>query len=191
MNVKNYIALSVFCSMGAFAQVTVDMKADIEQVLLDPLSGNVLVEDKDNVSCVNGQTNELNWSFAKKDYASITTLEGVTTTLNKIENNDFLNAFNKDEEVTLIPQSPFAAVRLEHNDLIVNSATGEVVFNSAEMQYRILQTYYLIAENNLLILGVKDSTISFLNYDLASKKVLWSNDLGTLDSLGKSLGQFV
>ncbi|MTG99441.1 MULTISPECIES: PQQ-binding-like beta-propeller repeat protein [Myroides] len=188
MNVKYYLLAGVLCSIGATAQVNVELKHNIEQVLLEPLTGNVIVEDKENISSINGETHQIDWSFAKKDYSSTTAMQGAASTLNKLENNDFLGAFQKDEEVVLIPNSPYASVRLEHNDLIINSTTGEVVFNSAEMQYRILQTYYLLGENTLLILGTQGESIDFLSYDIAGKQVLWTNKLGTLDSLSKSLG---
>ncbi len=188
MKLKYYVLAALLSSVWVNAQVNVDLKHTIEQVLLEPLTGNVLVEDKENISAIDAENHKVVWSIAKKDYSSTTTLQSIDKINSKLSANDFIGAFSKNEELSLIPNSPFALVNLENNDLIINAATGKVVFNSADAGYRILETYYMLAENALLVLGVKGDQIEFVNFDLSTKNIKWSNPLGTVDSLGKTLG---
>lgn len=188
MKKKYYLLTSLLCSGWIHAQVNVELKHTIEQVLLEPLTGNVLVEDSENISSIDASTHQIAWSIAKKDYANTSALQGINKVTSKVAANDFIGAFTKNEEISLIPNSPFALVSLEENDLVINATTGKVVFNAAESGYRILETYYLLSENSLLVLGVKGDQIEFVNFDLASKGIKWTNALGTVDSLGKSLG---
>lgn len=187
---RNYLIFAfLIFSLGAIAQVNIELEHNVKQILLEPYTGNLIVEDKENISSINGETLAIDWSISKRDYSPASTVQDVNSALRKLENNDFLGAFSRDEDISLIDNSPFASARLERSDLIINTATGEVVFNSGSMQYRILQTYYLLDENTLLILGVQGDNIDFLSYNLSTKEIAWVNKLGTVDSLGKSLGK--
>lgn len=189
MKTLNFLFISLLSGLCLQAQSIVELNGKISQIVLEPLTGNMIVVDKENISSVNPKTSQIEWSLSKKEYANSNVLVSLNKALTAVENNDFLTAFNSKDAVSLIDNSPYASIKLENNDLIINSVNGEVLYNTATFDYRILDIYFIPEEKSMLILGLKGGEIDFINFDLSTKQSLWSVQVGTIDGLFKSIAK--
>lgn len=187
------IGLAFFCltNFNANAQEIVSFTNNIQEVRVEPMSGSILVKTKDGITCLNPETKQVIWSIETKDINSTTTLDKMANAYDAISNNEFLNALNSKSEIEFIPNSPFIQITFDKNNVIVNSITGDVVFNSANAGYAIFSTSFIPENNQFLILGQKDKNIEFINYDLSSNSIKWVSTVGTVDGFGKELGNLL
>ncbi|RRJ93121.1 hypothetical protein EG240_01210 [Paenimyroides tangerinum] len=193
---KNYAyvigltALSSVFSTAAFSQNVVSFTNEIQEVKVEPLTGNIFVKTKDVLSSVNSQSNAIEWSISIDKINNQNSIAKMSKIYSSLSNNDFSNAFKSDSEISFISNSPFAQVKFDNNNVLINSTNGEVLFNSADLGYVIYSSSFIPSNNELLILGQKDNKVVFVNYDLIGKKIKWESEVGDVDGLGKSLGNY-
>ena len=173
------------------AQETISFNNPIQELKVEPLTGNVLVKTKDGISSVNPTTNNIDWSLDIKKVNNQTKLNDLAKAYDAISNNDFLKAFSSDADIEFIADSPYVQIKFDNNSVIVNNTTGEVVFNAAEYGYILYSTTIILSQNQLLILGQKDNEINFINFDLSTHKNNWVSKVGNLDTLKESFNNFL
>lgn len=171
-----------------FAQEVVLFENKIEEVKIDPFTGNVIVKTKDGISSLNPQSKKVDWTVATSVVNNDKVLASMSKTLQSLEDNDFTKAFKSNTQIDLIPNSPFADVKFDNNSVVINTTNGQVVYNAAELGYKTLSVNYISESRQLLILGEKDKNIEFINLDLLTKKVNWVSKVGDSESLLKSFG---
>ncbi|MDR3246185.1 MAG: PQQ-like beta-propeller repeat protein, partial [Prevotellaceae bacterium] len=174
------LLLSFACLLaipGVYAQrdadVTVAYQQDIENILLDPLSGQIIVKEKDKVSCYNPETNKTEWEVTKAEIGEASSITNAQNTLDALASPDLLKIFETNESVELIPNSPFVRVILADKDAIISIADGKIVFNSAKTNYRITRTEFLFEENALLFIATDGKVFNCVWYDLNEGKEKW------------------
>lgn len=187
MKTLNFLFASLLSCLCLQAQTTVALKGEIKQILLEPLTGNIIVADQENISSVNPKTSQIDWSLSKKEYANANVVVVLNKALTAVENNNIFAAFSSEEAVSLIENSPYASIKFDNNDLIINAINGEVLYNTAASGYRILDTYFIAEDKSLLILGSKGDQIDFINFDLTTKQSLWSVRVGSVDGFFKNI----
>ena len=178
-------------SFTANAQEIVNFDQTIQEVRVEPLTGSVLVKTKNGLTSLNPETQETIWTLDTKSVNSATTLDQMAKVDDAVSNNEFLTALNSKSDLEFIANSPFAQIAFDKNTVIVNTLTGEVVFNSATAGYVIYTTSFIPAKNQFLILGQKDKNIEFINFDLNENKIEWVSTVGTVDGFGKELGNLL
>ncbi|UIR55558.1 PQQ-binding-like beta-propeller repeat protein [Sphingobacterium sp. SRCM116780] len=172
----------------SFAQEVVPFESKIQEVKIDPFTGNIIVKTKEGISSLNPTSKKIDWSVATATVNNATTMSKLSKGVSAIENNDFLAAFSSTSQIDLIANSPFADVKFDNNSVVVNTTDGKVVYNAAELGYNTLAVTYIPEKKQFLILGEKDKSIDFVNLDLLSGKVNWTSKVGDTESLFKSFG---
>jgi len=185
------LALGLLTYFPVQGQEVISFPTSIEQVKVDPLTGNVFVKTKDGFSCFNPETNQVVWTLDIKQVNTSTAIQKMATAYQAMSNNDFLSALSSKTAIDFIGNSPFAMLAFDHNSVIVNTITGNVVFNSANLGYIILTASFVPERNELLILTNRDKNIEFVTYNLIDKKINWTSTVGSVDGLGKELGNLI
>lgn len=173
------------------AQETISFNNPIQELKVEPLTGNVLVKTKDGISSINPTTKNIDWSLDIKKVNNQTKLNDLAKAYDAISNNDFLKAFSSDADIEFIADSPYVQIKFDNNSVIVNNTTGEVVFNAAEYGYILYSTTIIPSKNQLLILGQKGDEINFINFNLSTNKTNWVSNVGNLDTLKESFNNFL
>lgn len=186
-------------SYNAYAQrpadITVPFDANIESIVLNPYTGSVIVKEKNTVSSYDPETNAIEWKVQERDLVEAGLLKNVMKVdqmMKAVDNVDidkFLS--KKKEEVTFIPNSPFITLTLDGADVILNSTTGKVAFNSANTKYRVIQSEYMPKEKAFLLMVVDDKSYSCVYYDLDEGAQKWITELAPRESFFKSLGSLL
>lgn len=173
----------------SYSQETLEFKENIQEIKAEPFSGNLIVKTKDGISSINTQTNKVEWTVETSTVNNATTMSKLSKISTDMNNNDFLSAFSSTSEIQSIANSPFIQVVFDNNQVILDGVTGNVVFNAAELGYKILSTNFIASEKQLLILGEKDKNIEFVNFNLINKSTNWTSNVGSVDNLAKQLGK--
>ncbi|UYW01505.1 PQQ-binding-like beta-propeller repeat protein [Flavobacterium agricola] len=178
-------------SFNVNAQEVVSFTDNIQEVRVEPLTGNVFVKTKNGLTSLDPNSKQKIWELDTKNVNSTTTLDKMASAYAAVQNNDFLGALDSNSEIEFIQNSPYAQITFDKNSIIINSLTGQVVFNSATEGYVIYTTSFIPSKNEFLILGQKDKNIDFINYDLDNNKIKWVSNVGTADGFGKELGNLL
>ncbi|MEK6495081.1 PQQ-binding-like beta-propeller repeat protein [Myroides odoratimimus] len=157
------------------ADVVTKFDNNIESISLVPATGDIIVKDKDIISSYNPTTNQTTWKIVKKDYQS----DFKSTALGSV-----LMYFEEvATEIEVLPKSPYAKIKLDDNDLIINIFNGDVIFNTKESKSRIIKTNYIIEDNAILLLTANESAFNFEYLSPTDKKTLWSTQVGTQEKM--------
>jgi hypothetical protein len=173
----------------SFAQEIIPFKEKIQEVKVDPFTGNIIVKTKEGLSSFSPVTKKSDWSIATATVNNANTLLSLSKGYDALENNDFMKAFTSNAQIDLIANSPFVQVKFDTNSVIINTTNGHVVYNAAELGYVTLTVTYIPENKQLLILGEKDKNIEFVNIDLLSGKVNWISKVGDTESISKAFGK--
>jgi len=185
--IQNY---SVFAQREA--DVVVPFEDEIESITLNPFTGSVIVKEKNRISSYDPESNSVEWQVLEKDLISASTTKKIMKTVDMVSTvggGDFSQLMEaKKDEVNFISNSPFIQLTMEDVDVILNSADGSVLFNSATTGYRIMNSQYMPKEEAFLLMVINNNTYSCVFHDLASGSQKWIAELSPIDSFFKSLG---
>lgn len=189
-------ALLTLCSHSMiFAQRQADivLKFDnnIENILVDDYTGNVLIKDSKAISSYNPDKNTLNWTVTEEELAKQSNadkLKKADNILKTVESGDFLSFLDKKASmVEFIPGSPYITLTLNNSDIILDGITGELLYNSRELGYRLLSSEYMPNEHALLLTVINEKNYSCVYYDLKNKQEKWISTLSPTESFFSSL----
>lgn len=174
------------------SDLTFTFKQDIESILLNPYTGSVIVKEKDAIESYNPQTNATEWTVNESEIAKTGSAAGAALGVA----SDILSAgtdlgkfLGSQKEVpSFIPNSPFLSATVNNSDIIIHAVTGKIVFNSATLGFRTVQSQFMPAQNALLLMVVDSENYCAVYYDLASSSVKWKTKLSTLDGFSKAMG---
>jgi hypothetical protein len=183
-----FLVAALFGSVSIFAQrpadVTVPFSQDIQQLLLNPVNGHVIVKEKEVISDYNPETQKTEWAIHKKDVVTLGALEQAQKVLDALGSvAGMMDAFQSADEISFVSESPYVRAVLENRDIIVNSITGQVVFNSGIAGYRILQSQFLPEADEFLLLASEGKNFYSVLWDLQTGKEKWKTDIGTAASM--------
>lgn len=174
MNKKTIIGLMLLSISLTFAQRKADevtnFDSNIESISLIPLTGDVIVKDKNAISNYNPKTKATTWKIDKSKIQ----IDILNTTLGGIMSNFMENS----SEIEILGNSSYARIVLDNNDVIINILTGDVLLNSKDFKGRILETNYVLEENALLMLTVDEKMYNLVYFDLNNKTTSWTTVLG-------------
>jgi hypothetical protein len=166
------------------ADVVIPFSQDIQQILLNPVNGHVIVKEKEVISDYNPETQKTEWSINKKDVVTVGALEQAQKVLDALGSvAGMTDAFQSSDEISFVSESPYVRAVLENRDIIVNSITGQVVFNSGTAGYRILQSQFLPEADEFLLLASEGKNFYSVLWDLQAGKEKWKTDIGTAASM--------
>lgn len=189
-------AVLTLCSYGIClaqrqADIVVKFDNDIQNILVDEYSGNVLIKDSKAISSYNPDKNALNWTITEDELVKKTNkdkLQKADNALKTVERGDFLSFLDKKANlIELIPGSPYLTLTLNNSDIIIDIITGELLYNSRELGYRLLSSEYMPDEHALLLNVIDDKNYSCVYYDLKNKQEKWISALSPTESFFSSL----
>jgi len=170
------LALTVSISYAQrSADIITKFGSDIESISLVHTTGDVIVKDKNTITNYNPITNKTTWSITKKDYQSdfkSTTLGSVLTYFDGVTT-----------EIEVLPRSPYAKIKLDNNDLIINILDGSIIYNSKETKARIIKADFIVEDNALLMLTADETAFNFIYLNLDNKIIKWSTLVGTQEKM--------
>lgn len=157
------------------ADVVTKFGNNIESIGLVPATGDIIVKDKDVISSYNPTKNKTTWQITKKDYQSdfkSTTLGSILTYFEEVAT-----------EIEVLPNSPYARITLDNNDLIINIIDGTVIYNSKEAKARIIKTNFIVEDNAILMLTANETAFNFMYLTPIDKTVKWTTEVGTQEKM--------
>lgn len=157
------------------ADVITKFGNNIESIGLIPTTGDIIVKDKDVISSYNPMKNKTTWKINKKDYQSdfkSTTLGSILTYFEEVAT-----------EIDVLPNSPYARITLDNNDLIINIVDGTVIYNSKKAKARIIKTNFIIEDNAILMLTANETSFNFMYLTPTDKTVKWTTEVGTQEKM--------
>ena len=101
-------SLICFSYTAVSAQDVVSFKNSIQDVKVEPLTGNILVKTKDGISSINPESNKIDWTLDVNKVNNTTALTKVAKTYESLQNNEFSKAFSSTTDLEFIPNSPFS-----------------------------------------------------------------------------------
>lgn len=198
MNYKltSLLAAIILFSSSIFSQrkpdYVVTYEKDIESILVNPFTGSVIVKDRDAISSYNPETNETEWVVTDKEVSNGNALANTQKVLDNVQNADFVSLLEKTkDEVNFVSDSHYISLIIDGKSVILNSLTGEVVYNSSMYGTQILTSDYLRDENALLLMVINESNYSCVYYDLENSTQKWISPMAPVESFFSSLKSLV
>ncbi|MDR1091733.1 MAG: hypothetical protein LBL79_11705 [Prevotella sp.] len=166
------------------ADAVIPFPQDIRQIVINPVNGHVIVKEKDAVSSENTETNTVEWTIKKEDIVKISSVEKAQKVLDALSSASSLTASMQTSDVVeMVPNSPYIRCVIENRDIIINSLSGKVVFNSGDNDYRIMESRFLPEADEFLLLVSDGKVISYVLWNLQDGVAGWKTDLGEVESL--------
>ena len=171
------------------ADTTVSFDQNIETILLNHLTGEIIVKEKDQISSYNPEDGKISWVVSEKEIGKTSLMATATKIDNALSNPDLSAIFTSDEELSFIPNTPFIEGVINAKDIIINAATGKVVFNSGEKPYRVVNSEFLSETGNFLFVATDGKVFSSILYDLNTGNELWITTLAPVEGFMKQLSK--
>ncbi|SOD20360.1 PQQ-binding-like beta-propeller repeat protein [Pedobacter xixiisoli] len=179
----------ITASANIYAQQyqSIKLNEKIQTLHLESYTGNILTKDKNTIYGISQSENKIIWKINKQELADQSTLESFSKSLASLSSAEFLKQSTGDEDIEVIANSPFAKVVFDNNEVIINTVDGNVLYNAAKMNNKILSNLLIPDENSMLLLITKDKNIYFQKYNLKTKSIDWESKLASVESYGLKL----
>jgi hypothetical protein len=184
MKMKNVLLAVVSLSCGiAYAQrqpdATIPFLQDIQQIVINPVNGHVIVKEQDAISSENPAAKTTDWTVKKDDIVKTNTVEKTQKLLDALSSaSDLAASFQSSDIIEIVPNSHYIRANIEKRDIIINSLDGKVVFNSDDHDYRVMESHFLPEADQFLLLVSNGKTISYVLWNLQTGTESWKTDLG-------------
>jgi hypothetical protein len=166
------------------ADAVISFPQDIQQIVINPANGHVIVKEKDAISSENPETKTVEWTIKKNDIVKTGSVEKAQKVLDALSSATSLAAsMQPSDAVEMVPNSPYIRCVIEDRDVIINSLSGKVVFNSGDSDYRIMESRFLPEADEFLLLVTDGKVISYVLWNLQQGAADWKTDLGEVESL--------
>jgi hypothetical protein len=183
MKISIFLIAALFSNAAVFSQrqadVIVPFEQDIQQILLNPLNGHIIVKEKETLSDYNPETKQTEWKISKNDLVKIGNAEKAQKILDAVGSVAGLaSSFQSADDINFVSGSPYVRAVIENRDIIINSLDGKIAFNSGTADYRILQSQFLPELDELLLLAGDGKTIYYVLWNLQKGAEVWKTELG-------------
>ncbi|MDR7371956.1 PQQ-binding-like beta-propeller repeat protein [Flavobacterium aquidurense] len=175
-------------SYAGFSQRVADevlkMNSKIEDLTQNTITGIIVVKEGNIVKGISPETKAVVWSFdADKSVGDVTALE----TLSKVDTD---NLFASKRILKPIDGTPYVEALVNYKTVLINTADGKVVYNSANYKYTVYNSQFLYQENEYLVKGVEDGKVIASLIDLNTGDVKWKTVQGEAKSMFSSMFSF-
>ncbi|MDR0510208.1 MAG: PQQ-binding-like beta-propeller repeat protein [Rikenellaceae bacterium] len=166
------------------ADAVIPFQQDIQQIVINPANGHVIVKEKDAITSEDPETKTADWTISKADIVKIGAVESAVKVLDALSSGASLAAaMQSSDAVEIIQDSPYLRCVIENRDVIINSLNGKVVFNSGNCEYRIMESRFLPEADEFLLLVTDGKIISYVLWDLQKGSAAWKTELGEAESM--------
>ncbi|MCZ4243211.1 PQQ-binding-like beta-propeller repeat protein [Pedobacter punctiformis] len=185
------LILSAACT-SLFAQRQADyvskFDTKIQSILLDNLTGNIIVKEKDKISAFNPDTKQVEWTINNDQIAKMGTMKTINKASELLNDADLLKVFQSPDQLNFIENTPFVQANVNSNDVIINTLTGKILFSSATTPYRVVLSQYVFSDDKFLFLATEGKEFKCVLFDPKTGTDKWATIVGTKESMLKSLG---
>ncbi|RZL41634.1 MAG: hypothetical protein EOP00_24530, partial [Pedobacter sp.] len=177
-------------SIGVFAQRQADyvskFDTKIESILLNNLTGSVLVKEASKISSYNPQSNAVDWTITDDQIGKMSALGTVNKVGDFASDLDLAKLLQSSDNLSFLENSPFIQANINGKDVIINSLDGKVVFNSGQKTYRVILSQYIPEDDKFLFLTTEGKDFKCVLYDLKTGADKWATTVATKESMLKS-----
>ena len=160
---KILFIICLFCTTtNIFAQRTADQilkfEKNIDDIVQNPVTGVIVIKEGSTVRGINPDSNTEVWSF------DIT--KGAEAVLGDIASIADLSAFTKDKRnLKAVDNTPYVEAIINSQTVVINTETGQVVFNSSKLPFYVFDMQFLYGDNEYLVKGKagKDIVVSLID----------------------------
>ncbi len=175
-------------SYAGFSQRVADevlkMNSKIEDLTQNAITGIIVVKEGNIVKGINPETKAEVWSFdADKTVGDVSALE----TLSKADTD---NLFASKRILKPIDGTPYVEALVNYKTVLINTADGKVVYNSANYKYTVYNSQFLYENNEYLVKGVENGKVIASLIDLSTGDVKWKTEQGEAKSMFSSMFSF-
>jgi hypothetical protein len=161
---------------------------NIDNILLSPLTGEIILKQKDAIVALNPESLQQDWSVTKDQMSKLSAVDKAANVLTALNNPDLGKLFTSSDQINFIPNSPYIKAIIDDKDVILNSTDGKILFNSGAKDYRVLQCENLAEENKMLFIATDGKKFSCILYDLETGNEAWTTELTSVDNFMKQFG---
>ncbi|MDY0905223.1 PQQ-binding-like beta-propeller repeat protein [Pedobacter sp. CFBP9032] len=176
---------------GAFAQRQADysskFQTKIQSIILDNLTGNIIVKEANGVSSFNPQTNTIDWNITDEQLGKTTNMSKLIKVNDALNDPDLLKIFQSSDQLAFIENTPYIQANINSKDVIINALDGKIMFNSGTTNYRLLLSQYIPSDQKFLFLVTEGKDFKCILFDPKTSKEIWITSIGTKDGMLKSL----
>jgi hypothetical protein len=175
-------------SFAGFSQRVADqvikMNSKIEDLIQNSITGVFVVKEGNVVKGISPDTKVEVWSFdADKEIGKATALE----TLSKADTD---NLFASKRILKDIDGTPYVEALVNYKTVLINTADGKVVYNSAKFDYTVFNSQFLYGADEYLVKGVENGKVIASLIDLHSGNVIWKTEQGEAKSMFATMFTF-
>ncbi|OXA92528.1 outer membrane protein assembly factor BamB family protein [Flavobacterium hercynium] len=175
-------------SFAGFSQRVADqvikMNSKIEDLMQNSITGVFVVKEGNVVKGISPDTKAEVWSFdADKEIGKATALE----TLSKVDTD---NLFASKRILKDIDGTPYVEALVNYKTVLINTADGKVVYNSAKYDYTVFNSQFLYGADEYLVKGVEKGKVIASLIDLHTGNVIWKTEQGEAKSMFASMFTF-
>jgi len=176
---------------GAFAQRQADyvskFDTKIESIILDNLTGNIIVKEANKISAFNPQTNAIDWALTSDQIGKMSTGAQLSKVNDALSDPDLLKIFQSTDQLNFLENTPFIQANINAKDVIINTLDGKILFNSGRTNYRVVLSQYVAGDDKFLFLVTEGKDFKCVLFDPKTAKDKWSTVVGTKEGMLKSL----
>ncbi|GHV64987.1 hypothetical protein FACS1894199_04540 [Bacteroidia bacterium] len=191
-----YLATFLFSSAPIFAQrqadTVISFNHSIQQIVLNPFNGHVLVKGTEVVSDYNPETQKTGWVVKKKDVLTVGTPENTQKLQADLEAVKGISPFlGSPYDIYFMHESPYVCAVIDNRDVLIHSITGKVALNSGAVDYRILQSHFLAETDETLLLASDGKNFYSVLWDLQAGKEKWKTEIGVVAKVLRANKEFL
>ncbi|RNL50639.1 outer membrane protein assembly factor BamB family protein [Pedobacter jejuensis] len=184
------ILTSTVISLSATAQRQADyvskFDTKIETILLNNLTGNIIVKESGKVSSFNPQSNSIDWVITDEQIGKMSGARTLNKAADFANDLDISKLLQSTDKLNFLDNTPFIQANINGKDVILNALDGKIIFNSATKPYRIVLSQYIQGEDKFLFLTTEGKEFKCVLYDLKTGEDKWATIVGTKESMLKS-----
>lgn len=160
------------------------MNSKIEDLIQNSITGVFVVKEGNVVKGISPDTKVEVWSFdADKEIGKATALE----TLSKADTD---NLFASKRILKDIDGTPYVEALVNYKTVLINTADGKVVYNSAKYDYTVFNSQFLYGADEYLVKGVENGKVIASLIDLHTGNVIWKTEQGEAKSMFATMFTF-
>lgn len=152
-----------------------EMDSTIKEMVLDPLTGILIVETKNQLQAVSPQDQDVLWQHTKKELSmnKMSLVDDGAGTVSL----DATQMLSKNMDIELIPNTNLFLLTKGTQFLILNIETGDIQFNSVEKGIGLIDQFNFPEQNTFIALVKKGTKYQVVGFNTQTLQTLWEQPI--------------
>lgn len=164
----------------------------VNDLIIVPFNGIVAISDGANLHGYNPNDEKIVWTTPIPKAGNLSKAAAINKNFSNGITPDALLSMNnsgKGSGFDAIEDTPFLQKFFDNRLYIINSFTGDFVFESKDASIFFYQSDYLFDEDALLLRGVENNALVIAKYSLKNKEYLWKTTVS--EKFGNGLSKLI